>query len=266
MYLNTQKIITTDEIHKWMEEPEKITYDIEYISNEYITNKNRNSLYNYISFCMKEEIYDEAIKYLTYLKNDMVTGVELGIIQLTLAKAYTKINEYIKADIIYNNFLLDNETYYELDLILYKAAKNLLKLHESTILKQITSIISNSYTRDISYTEKTLWYLEKLVEVSKNKKYLDYAIKNINIITTTITKHDLHIARYYYNTHKHEAALNRLLKIEARSKNILTEEILDLKKKILINLNVQHTTASKMLLCRNYNFLKTINTPKNKID
>lgn len=265
MYLNTQKTVTTDEIHKWMEEPERTIYDIEYVSKDYITNKNRDSIYNYISFCMKEKIYDEAIKYLTYLENDSVTKVELNIIQLTLAKAYTKTSKYIKADVIYNNFILSNDNYYEPDILLYKAAKNLLKLYEPTLLKLITNVVSDSFTRDISYMEKILCYLEKLIVESKNKKYLDYATKNITIVTTTLVKHDLHIATYYYNTHNYKAALNRLLKIEARDKNMITKEVLDLKKKILTNLKYQHNTTHRAL-CKDYNFLKITNIAKYKID
>lgn len=266
MYLNTQKTVTTDEIHKWMEEPEKTTYDIEYIDKEFITNKSRDSLHNYISFCMKEKIYDEAIKYLIYLKNDNITKIELIDIQLMLADAYTKTSEYIKADAIYNSFLLDNEDYLELDVILYKAAKNLLKLYEPTLLKQITSIISNTYSRDISYMEKILYYLEKLIVKTNDIKYLDYARKNIDIVNTTIIKHDLYVAAYYLNTHQYRAALNRVLKAETRNKGILTKDTLDLKEKILINIKDQHNITSKLLICKNYNFLKTIDTTKDKID
>lgn len=154
---------------------------------------------------MREKDYDKAIKYYEILESRFPHGRYATQAQMEIAYAHYKKADAAAAIASANRFIKLHPHHPNVDYIYY--LKGLATFNERGIVEKLTAQQIND--RDPKALRESFASFKELVTKYPQSKYVKDATARMAYLVSSLSQHELHVARYYMKRQAYVAALNR---------------------------------------------------------
>jgi len=146
---------------------------------------------------IKKKKHDRAVKCFEAYKSRHYGQKEAALADLAIADAYFLKKDYLGAAEYYQIFIDSNPFHEKIPYAYYKAGVSLLKETPKTV------------DRDQQYLEKSVRYLETVIQFYGNTPYAKLALPYYQEAKLNQAKKHYYVGRFYYRTKEYLAAIPR---------------------------------------------------------
>ncbi|UAJ64857.1 outer membrane protein assembly factor BamD [Candidatus Schneideria nysicola] len=176
--------------------------------------KNNNISFNQIYISIQNNIknnnYTKAIEELHYLEKIYPFNPYRQQINITLIYSYYKLNNFLKAKNLIDQFLRLNLIHTQLDYILYMRGLINMALDYNTFHKYFHI---NRTDRTTEHIQEAIQDFKKLIQYFPHSQYIIDTNYRLNYLNNRIAKYDLAVIKYYDQCGAYISVVNRFAKI-----------------------------------------------------
>jgi outer membrane protein assembly factor BamD len=154
---------------------------------------------------MEDNLYQEAIKYFTYVKDRFPYSKYAALSDLRIADAHLLAREYTDAVDQYKRFIRLHPSHEEVPYATFKIGESYYKQ-----LPKDWFLIPPSYEKDLTAIEDALKALEGYKKAFPDDKSVPEATKLIASCKKKLANHELYVAKFYTKKEKWPAVVGRL--------------------------------------------------------